>query len=107
MQLKELSRERGFLPSCDPLTKLNTHFGLWEGMAKELPKFLVSDRLRTLLDQMPVLDVDRLDQDAEDSMEEAIRFADESPMPEPAQLYADVYVDYPLDMMKRGANMEI
>ena len=63
MQLKELSRERGFLPSCDPLTKLNTHFGLWEGMAKELPKFLVSDRLRTLLDRMPVLDVDRLDQD--------------------------------------------
>ncbi len=63
MQLKELSRERGFLPSCDPLTKLNTYFGLWEGMAKELPKLLVSDRLRTLLDQMPVLDVDRLDQD--------------------------------------------
>jgi len=32
-------------------------------MAKELPKLLVSDRLRTLLDQMPGLDVDRLDQD--------------------------------------------
>ncbi len=63
MQLKELSRERGFLPSGDPLTKLNTYFGLWEGMAKELPKLLVSDRLRTLLDQMPVLDVDRLNQD--------------------------------------------
>ena len=62
MQLKELSRERGFLPSCDPLTKLDAYFGLWEGMAKELPKLLVSDRLRTILGQMPVLDVDRLDQ---------------------------------------------
>ena len=46
MQLKELSSERAFLPPCDPLTKLNTYFGLWEGMAKELPKLLVSDRLR-------------------------------------------------------------
>jgi indoleamine 2,3-dioxygenase len=36
---------------------------LWEGIAKELPKLLVSDRLRTVLDQMPVLDADRLDQD--------------------------------------------
>ena len=61
MQLKELSSERGFLPPCDPLTKLNTYFGLWEEMAKELPKLLVSDRLRTVFDQMPVLDVDRLD----------------------------------------------
>ena len=63
MQLKEVSRERGFLPSCDPLNKLNKYFGLWEGMAKELPKLLVTDRLRTVFDQMPVLDVDRLDQD--------------------------------------------
>jgi len=63
MQLKEVSKERGFLPSGEPLTKLNKYFGLWEGMAKELPKLLISDRLRALLDQMPVLDVDRLDQD--------------------------------------------
>ena len=63
MQLKEVSKEWGFLPSWDPLTKLNTSFGLWEGIAKELPKLLVSDRLRTVLDQMPVLDADRLDQD--------------------------------------------
>ena len=57
--------------------------------------------------EITVEELDRLDQDAEDLMEEAIRFADESPMPEPAQLYADVYVDYPLDMLKRGVNMEI
>ena len=52
-------------------------------------------------------ELDRLDQDAEDLMEEAIRFADESPMPEPAEIYEDVYVDYPVDMMKRGVNMEV
>ncbi len=62
MQLQVVSRQRGFLPSCDPSTKLNTYFGLWEELAKELPKLLVSDRLRAFLDQMPVLDVDRLDQ---------------------------------------------
>jgi len=49
--------------------------------------------------------LDRLDQEAEELMEEAIRFADASPMPEPAELYEDVYVDYPLDMMRRGINM--
>ena len=50
-------------------------------------------------------ELDRLDQEAEEMMEEAIRFADESPMPEPFELYEDVYVDYPLDMMRRGVNM--
>jgi pyruvate dehydrogenase E1 component alpha subunit len=52
-------------------------------------------------------ELDRLDQEAEEMMEEAIRFADESPMPEPFELYEDVYVDYPLDMMRRGVNMGV
>jgi pyruvate dehydrogenase E1 component alpha subunit len=50
-------------------------------------------------------ELDRLDQEAEDLMEEAIRFADASPMPEPGEIYEDVYVDYPLEMMRRGINM--
>ena len=48
-----------------------------------------------------------MDQVAEQMMEEAIKFADESPLPEPAELYEDVYVSYPVDQMKRGVNMEI
>jgi len=50
-------------------------------------------------------ELDRMDQEAEEMMEEAIRFADDSPMPELSELYEDVYVDYPLDMMRRGVNM--
>jgi TPP-dependent pyruvate/acetoin dehydrogenase alpha subunit len=49
--------------------------------------------------------LDHMDQEAEELMEEAIRFADDSPMPELSELYEDVYVDYPLDMMRRGVNM--
>ena len=52
-------------------------------------------------------ELDQLDKDAEELMEEAIRFADASPLPQPSELYEDVYVGYPLDMMKRGTNMEV
>ena len=40
-------------------------------------------------------------------MEEAVEFADSSPMPEVSDLYVDVYSDYPISMMKRGTNMSI
>ena len=52
-------------------------------------------------------ELDQLDQEAEDLMEEAIKFADDSPMPNPIEIYDDVYVDYPVGMMKRGVNMDI
>jgi pyruvate dehydrogenase E1 component alpha subunit len=52
-------------------------------------------------------ELNQMDNEAEALMEEAIKFADESPMPEPLELYDDVYVDYPVDMMRRGANMDI
>jgi TPP-dependent pyruvate/acetoin dehydrogenase alpha subunit len=52
-------------------------------------------------------ELDRLDQEAEDLMEEAIRFADESPLPDLLELYEDVYVDYPKELMRRGTNMEV
>ena len=52
-------------------------------------------------------ELNQMDTEAEALMEEAIKFADESPMPEPLELYDDVYVDYPVDMMRRGANMDI
>jgi TPP-dependent pyruvate/acetoin dehydrogenase alpha subunit len=52
-------------------------------------------------------ELDQLDQEAEALMEEAIRFADDSPLPDPLELYDDVYVDYPKELMRRGANMEV
>ena len=52
-------------------------------------------------------ELDQIDREAEQLMEEAIRFADESPLPEPLELYDDVYVSYPSEALKRGANMEV
>ena len=52
-------------------------------------------------------ELDRIDKEAEELMEDAIKFADESPMPEPTELYEDVYVQYPSDLLKRGTNMEV
>ena len=52
-------------------------------------------------------ELDQMDMEAETLMEEAVKFADESPLPEPVELYDDVYVDYPKEMMKRGVNMSV
>ena len=52
-------------------------------------------------------ELDQLDADAEALMEAAVKFADESPFPEPIELYDDVYVDYPKELMKRGVNMGV
>ncbi len=50
-------------------------------------------------------ELDAIDAEIGVLMEEAVAFADASPLPEPHELYEDVYVDYPLDMMRRGVNM--
>ena len=52
-------------------------------------------------------ELDQIDAEAVTLMEEAVKFADESPFPEPVELYDDVYVDYPKDLMKRGVNMSV
>ena len=52
-------------------------------------------------------ELDQIDRECEELMEEAIKFADESPLPEPPEVYQDVYVNYPTDLLKRGANMEV
>ena len=52
-------------------------------------------------------ELDQIDREAEALMEEAVKFADESPLPEPIELYDDVYADYPVEQLKRGANMEV
>ena len=52
-------------------------------------------------------ELDQMDKDAELLMEEAVKFADESPLPDEIELYEDVYVSYPRDLLKRGTNMAI
>ncbi len=52
-------------------------------------------------------ELDQIDAEIETLMEEAVQFADESPLPEPSELYEDVYVNYPVDMMRRGVNMPV
>ncbi len=52
-------------------------------------------------------ELDQIDREAAALMEEAVKFADESPLPEAVELYDDVYSSYPADLLKRGANMEV
>ena len=52
-------------------------------------------------------ELDQIDREAETLMEEAVKFADESPLPEAIELYDDVYADYPVEQLRRGANMEV
>ena len=52
-------------------------------------------------------ELDQIDREAEALMEEAVKFADESPLPEAIEIYDDVYVNYPVEQLRRGTNMEI
>lgn len=56
----DVSPERGFLPPHDPLRELPPWFEPWERLARDLPKLLVSDRLRTTLEGLWPLDVSPL-----------------------------------------------
>ena len=57
----EFSPERGFLPPTDPLTRLDSRFAAWEETAAELPKLLVSNRLRRRLANLPRLSIEGID----------------------------------------------
>jgi indoleamine 2,3-dioxygenase len=46
----------GFLPSTDPLQSLASSFGAWEDAARNLPKLLVTDRIREILKKLPQID---------------------------------------------------
>ena len=59
------------------------------------------------LGEITAEELDQIDQEAAELMEEAIKFADESPVPDPVEIYEDVYVNYPVELLKRGTNMEI
>jgi pyruvate dehydrogenase E1 component alpha subunit len=54
-----------------------------------------------------VEELDQLDAEALKLIDDAVVFADASPLPELHEIYEDVYVDYPVSMMRRGANMTV
>ena len=51
----------GFLPEQDPLTCLPPYFAPWEQVAKQLSALLMVGKLRTVLEQLPILDMQRLE----------------------------------------------
>lgn len=56
----KLDPERGFLPFQDPLKRLPRPFDAWEHFASLLPKLMVSDQLRHLIEELPSFPVDCL-----------------------------------------------
>ncbi len=51
---------RGFLPAADPMRRLPIEFEQWEAIASELPKWLMSDRIRNFIGDLPPFPTDRL-----------------------------------------------
>ena len=54
----EITPQRGCLPSNDPLDRLPAAFDAWEEVAHELPKLMVTEKLRATLCDLPVIPVD-------------------------------------------------
>ena len=57
--------ERGFLPARDPLARLPAAFDCWEEIAQDLRKWLAVGHVRQVLDRIPVLDADLLEDEAQ------------------------------------------
>ena len=56
LQEFDVDLERGFLPPVDPVGALPSHFLAWEQAANDLPKLLATGRIRTILNELPLLD---------------------------------------------------
>jgi indoleamine 2,3-dioxygenase len=50
---RDIDRERGFLPSKDPLRQLPEVFDPWESFARSLPKQFASDHIRRSIQDLP------------------------------------------------------
>src|SRR5437879_8111450 len=56
----EVDGDRGFLPTPDPLDRLPEEFSPWEEIGRELPKLLLTGKVRSFIKQLPLLDAARL-----------------------------------------------
>ena len=62
----DISPEYGFLPAEIPLKVLpDSYYGPWEAIIQNLQGLILSKRLRSLVDALPVLDTDALLTEAE------------------------------------------
>ena len=50
-------------------------------------------------------ELNSIDTQVEQMMDEALQFAESAEAPDLSELYTDVYVDYPLEQLRRGAGM--
>ena len=51
-------------------------------------------------------DLDVIDKEVETLIEESVKFADDSPIPEPSEIIDDIYDNYPRDQFLRGTHIE-
>jgi len=61
----EVDADRGLLPASDPLDRLPNDFSPWEEIGRELPKLLMSGRVRSFIQAMPLVDATGLQDDRE------------------------------------------
>ncbi len=61
----EADGARGFLPKPDPLDRLPEEFSPWEEIGRELPKLLLTGKVRSFVTQLPLLDAASLGDDRE------------------------------------------
>ncbi len=59
----DVSPTRGFLPEEDPLSELPAAWRNWEEIGRELPRFLLAGRVRSVLDAMTSVDPAALEDD--------------------------------------------
>lgn len=52
----DIDERRGYLPPEDPLRELPPALAIWDEVAYDLPKLLVSGRIRTFLRKLPLID---------------------------------------------------
>ncbi len=55
-----VSPQSGFLPEVDPLDRLPADFDAWEDAAHALPKLLMSDHLRRIVEALPPFPINQL-----------------------------------------------
>lgn len=55
----------GFLPEADPLRRLPSAFDAWENLAIDLPKALMSDYVRRMIEALPPFPIDKISNQAE------------------------------------------